>query len=278
MLKESFAKWLDDHAQRLSASLAYYTVFSLAPLLIVMVGLAGLFLGQAAVKGEIQNQIAAQVGPGAATMIGNILRHTAGKGSNLFATIGGFALSVWGASGVFVELRDALNVIWQCQPARASGIAGFLKSYILPFLMVLGIGILLLASFVLSWALSVARSFMTIELPLPAWAFQVFQFLVFTGIFTLLFAVLYVVLPGRRIEWAHALRGGFVTAVLFTIGKTLVAIYLGSSTMVSSYGAAASLVLFLFWVYYSAQIFFFGAEYTYVYARRHEPQVRRSGG
>jgi membrane protein len=123
MLKESFAKWLDDHAQRLSASLAYYTVFSLAPLLIVMVGLAGLFLGQAAVKGEIQNQIAAQVGPGAATMIGNILRHTAGKGSNLFATIGGFALSVWGASGVFVELRDALNVIWQCQPARNRGIS-----------------------------------------------------------------------------------------------------------------------------------------------------------
>jgi membrane protein len=278
VLKESFLKWLGDNAQRLSASLAYYTVFSLAPLLIVMVGLAGLFLGQAAVKGEIQDQIASQIGPGAAAMIGNILKHAAGKGPDLFATIGGFALSVWGASGVFTELRDALNVICGCQPQAASGITGFLKSKVLPFLMVLGVGVLLLASFVLSWALSVARSFLTVELPLPIWVFQLFQFLVFTGIFTLLFAVMYVVLPARKIRWGHALRGGFVTAVLFTIGKTLVAIYLGSSTMVSSYGAAASLVLFLFWVYYSAQIFFFGAEYTYVYARRHEPKVRRSGG
>jgi membrane protein len=278
MLKESFSKWLDDNAQRLSASLAYYTVFSLAPLLIVLVGLAGLLFGEAAAKGQIQSEIAKQAGTGAAGMIGSVLQHTGGTGSNLLATIGGFAISIWGASGVFTELRDALNVICRCQPRQEGGVVGFAKSKVLPFLMVLGVGVLLLASFVLSWALAVARSFLLVDLPLPEWVFQVFQFLVFLAIFTALFAVMYVVLPARKIKWEHALRGGFVTAVLFTIGKTLVAIYLGSSTMVSSYGAAASMVLFLFWVYYSAQIFFFGAEYTYVYARRHEPKVRRSGG
>jgi len=278
ILKESVSKWLQDNAQRLSASLAYYTVFSLSPLLIVLVGLAGLFFGESAVKGQIQDQIASQLGPGAAAMIGSILRHTSGKGSNLVATIGGFALSIWGASGVFTELRDALNLIWQCQPQEASGIMGFLKSRVLPFLMILGVGALLVASFVLSWALAAARTFLTVELPLPGWAFQVFQFLVFTAIFTFVFAAMYVLLPSRKIRWGHALRGAFVTAILFTIGKTLVAIYLGSGTVVSAYGAAASLVLFLFWVYYSAQIFFLGAEYTYVYAQRHEPKVRRSGG
>jgi membrane protein len=278
VLKESFSKWLEDNAQRLSASLAYYTVFSLAPLLIVMVGLAGLFFGEAAVKGQIQEQIVNQVGPGAAGMIGSVLKHTGGTSSNLLATVGGLAISIWGASGVFAELRDALNVICRCQPRQEGGIVGFAKSKVLPFLMILGVGVLLLASFVLSWALAAARSFLLVQLPLPEWVSQISQFLVFLAIFTALFAVMYAVLPARKIKWEYAFRGGFVTALLFTIGKTLVAIYLGSSTMVSSYGAAASFVLFLFWVYYSAQIFFFGAEYTYVYARRHERPVERSGG
>lgn len=277
--KESFSEWLNDNVPRLAASLTYYTLFSLAPLLIVIVGIAGLVLGPAAAKGQLQTQLQGQLGGTGAGLIQSILSHASSRGSNIFATVGGFAILFYGASSVFVELHDALNKIWDVPPKPTSGIKGFLASRILPFLMIVGIGLLLLVSFALSWALALAGNFVSGVLPLPSWAFQIFQFIVSTAVITVLFAIIYVMVPDRSIPWSDVWTGAAVTALLFTIGKTLLGVYLGYTSMGSAYGAAASVVVLLFWIYWSAQIFFLGAEFTEVYSRRAgSRKVRRAGG
>ncbi len=279
VVKESFGEWENDNVPRLSAALSYYTLFSLAPLLIVIVGIAGLVLGQSAAKGQLQSQLQGQLGGTGSNLIQSILQHASSPGSNIAATVIGFAVLFYGATTVFVELRGALNQVWDVPPRQSGGIAGLVKERILPFFMILGIGLLLLVSIALSWGVALAGNFVQSALPLPAWALQIFQFIVSTAVITVLFAVLYVAVPDKKIPWSDVWVGAGFTALLFTIGKTLLAAYLGYTSMGSAYGAAASAVLFLFWIYWSAQIFFFGAEFTEVYSRRlGSRRARRAGG
>jgi membrane protein len=216
------------------------------------------------------------VGEVGAKLVQGILQRAADPKSSVAATLIGFGVLLYAASTVFVVLRSALNQVWGVPERPAGGVLGFVTSRLLPFGMILGAGLLLLASFVLSWGLSLAGNLVGELLPLPAWVFQIFQFLVSLAVVTVLFAIIYVVVPDKRIHWSDVWVGAAFTALLFTIGKTLLGLYLGYSSVGSAYGAAASLVLFLYWVYWSAQMFFFGAEFTEVYSRREgSRRVRR---
>ncbi len=280
LLKESASEWKEDKAPRLSAALAYYTVFSIAPLLIIVLSVMSLFwAGQdGGARAELMSQVSGTVGPEGADAIRSMLDNANQPGSNsgIIGTIVGIVLLLFGATGVFVQLQDALNDVWEVQKKASYGFKGLIMSRVLSFGMILTIGFLLLVSLVLSVVVSQLTSFISDLGGFGEFLAQIVDFAVSVGVFTLLFAAIYKVLPDAEIEWGDVWTGAFITAILFAIGKIAIGIYLGTSSTASSYGAAGSLVVLLLWIYYSSMILFFGAEITQVYARFHGSGIQPS--
>ncbi|MCC6418678.1 MAG: YihY/virulence factor BrkB family protein [Gemmataceae bacterium] len=266
VLKQTASEWSNDNAPRLGASLAFYTMLSLAPLLVVVVASAGMAFGEEAARGELVNQIESMIGPEGASAVQTMLANAYQPTVGIWATSISVVVLLVGATGVFVELKDSLNIIWDVPPRQTSGVWNMIKSRLLSFAMVLGIGFLLLISLVLSAVLAAVSNFFGGAGPAGLW--RALELVVSFGVLTLLFAMIYKFLPDVQITWGDVWVGAALTAALFTLGKYLIGLYLGSSSFDSTYGAAGSLAVFLIWVYYSAQIVFFGAELTEVYANR----------
>ena len=270
LLKLTYQEWKEDKASRLAAALAYYTIFSLAPLLIIVIAIAGFFWQKSAVQSQVMSQIQGLVGAQGATFVSNLLTSAGNPSRGIFATIIGVITLILGALGAFNELQDALNTIWNVKAEETKGFVQSIKKTVfnklLSFAMILGIGFLLLVSLVVSAGLSAVQTFLGNILPFSEFISQLINLVISIGVITVLFALIYKFLPDAEIAWRDVWLGAFVTAILFSIGKTLIGLYLGSRAIGSSFGAAGSLVLLLVWIYYSAQILFFGAEFTQVYA------------
>jgi membrane protein len=269
LLKESFNEYNKDNVPRLGAAMAYYTIFSLAPLLIIAIGIAGLVFGQEAARGEIIEQLQDLVGPTGAKAIEAMIANASKPSSGTIATIIGIVTLFIGASGAFGELQSALNTIWDAPARPDSGIIAMLKVRFLSMLMVIGTGFLLLVSLVLSAGLAAVGSYVSHLLPLPEAVLHLIGFFISFGMITVLFASIYKVLPDVPIAWKDVWIGAVLTAFLFELGKSLIGLYIGKANFASAYGAAGSLVVVLVWVYYSTQILLFGAEFTEVYAKAH---------
>lgn len=262
LCQEAGRKFSQHQCTQLAAALAYYSIFSLAPLLIILLGLVGLIWGGEATRGELQEKIGDLVGAKAAESIQAMIAQSSKPSSNVWASIIGGVTLLFGASGVFGQLKVSLNRIWEAAPAAGGGIMAFLKERFLSFAMILVIGFLLLISLALSAALAVLSGFLENQLHLPVLALQGVSFLLSFGVVTLLFALIFKILPDARVEWRTAVAGAAITALFFTIGKTALGYYLGREGVASTYGAAGSFVVMLMWIYYSAVILFIGAEFT----------------
>jgi membrane protein len=275
LVKESFKEWQDDEALQLGAALAYYTIFSIAPLLLIVIAVAGFVWGREAVQGQIVGQIDQLVGRDGALMIQEMIAKAAmqGKDSGVLATVLAAVTALFGATGVFAQLQSSLNHIWNVEAKPGRGVMGFIKTRVASFGMILGIGFLLLVSLVVSAGLAAVNTYMTGLMPGAEVLFTILSFVVSFALVTLLFAMIYRFLPDVKIAWRDVWVGAAITSLLFTIGKTLIGLYLGHGSAASVFGAAGSLVIVLLWIYYSTQILFFGAELTQVYARRYGSQI-----
>jgi len=278
LLKDSVKAWSDDKASRLAAALSYYTVFSIAPLLVIVIAVAGLVLGEEAVRGQIVSQIGDTVGPETAEFIQTLIANASEPSSGIIATVVGVVTLLLGASGVFGQLQGALDTIWRVEPAPGRGILGTIQDRFLGLAMVLGIGFLLMVALVASTAISVASTFIGERLPVPAGWLSVLDFVLSFAVITVLFAFIFKFLPRVTIAWRDVWLGAAVTSALFNVGKLLIGWYLGTSGAGSAFGAAGSLIVLLLWVYYSAQIFLLGAEFTRVYANRYGSHLRPEEG
>jgi membrane protein len=269
MLKQAGVDWVEDNALRLSAAMAYYSIFSIAPLLVIAIAIAGFALGPEASQGLLQQQLQGLVGAKSAAAVQDMVQSASKPSSSWTAGIVGVVTLLLGASGVVGQLKDALNTIWEVESKPGQGIMGFIRQRLLSFAFVLVIGFLLLVSLLLTTALSGASKFIGNALPMSEAILGVFTFVISFAVITLLFACIYKFLPDAKVEWRHVWIGAAVTSLLFEIGKWLLAMYLGRESTASPYGAAASVVLLLLWVYYASLILFYGAEFTQVYARAH---------
>lgn len=269
----------------MGASLAYYTIFSLAPLILIFVSIAGIVFGPQAVRGEIYWQIRAVAGYQGAAFVQELLKGaTTHHTSGILATILGFVMLLVGASGVFVELRDDLNYIWEVPPSQESLLRGMLRYRLFSFGVVIGSGLLSTASLAFSIAVQAVEKHALGYVMIPAFLLESANFgVTFLGT-TFLFGLIYAILPERRVPWTDVAIGSIATSALFAAGKFIVALYLGRAGVGSLYGAAGSLVVLLVWVYYSSQIFLFGAEFTHVYSQCHgalkkeRAEAKRSAG
>jgi membrane protein len=274
---DTLDEWYKHKAPRLGASLAFYTLLSLAPLLVVVVAVAGAVYGEQAARGQIVAQFSDLMGRTGATAIEEVLKQARQPAVGVLATVAGLITLFFGATGVVAELRDTLNTIFEIPAPEVSGLRSvmlFVRERFFSFAMVLGVGFLLLVSLAINAGLAMMGTWFTGWL--PALLMQIVSTLVSWLIITALFAGIYKVLPDVTMEWRDVILGAAVTSFLFNLGKFGIGLYLGSSTIASAYGAAGSLVILLIWVYYSAQIFFLGAEFTQVFANRYgsQPTVR----
>jgi len=281
LVRQTYKEWKSDHASQLAAALAYYTVFSLAPLLVIAMAVAGFFWEQSAVEEQVLTQIRGLVGADGADFIADLIRNASNPAEGFLATIFGIVTLLVGALGVFIELQNALNIIWNVQERKTKGFLDTIKEIaidrFLSFAMILVIGFLLLVSLLLSAILTAAQQMFTNVFAAPEFVLEIINFIVSIGAITLLFALIYKFLPDVEISWGDVWMGAFVTSILFTLGKTAIGIYLGNSVITSSFGAAGALVVILVWIYYSAQILFFGAEFTQVYAKTYGTKIRTEG-
>jgi membrane protein len=241
----------------------------MAPLLVVALGIAGLVFGQEAARGEIFGPLQSLLGPKSADAVQSAVAAAAIKSSGIVATVAGIITLLIGASAVFGELQDALNTIWKAKPPDSAGIWNLVKVRLLSMAMVAVIGFLLLVSLVLSTILNAMGAYLDGVLPLPAIAIEAMNFAVSFAVVTVLFASIFKVLPDIKIAWSDVWIGAAFTAALFTVGKSLIGIYIGRMALDSTYGAAGSLLVVLVWVYYSSLILYLGAEFTHVYACKH---------
>ena len=281
LVKQAAESWSDDYAPSMGAALAYYTMFSVAPLLLIVVSVAGLVFGEDAARGQIYGQLHSLMGEPGASAVQALLQSVRKPTEGVIGTVIGFAILLVGATSVFGELQDALDRIWRA-PARSktSGLWSLVRARLLSFGMILGLGFLLMVSLVLSAALSALGNWWA---PLfGGWEVlaQVVNFVLSFALVTAIFAMIYKIMPRVHVRWHDVWIGSAVTAMLFTIGKLLIGLYIGKSSVTSGFGAAGSLAVVLVWVYYSAQIFLMGAEFTWVYAhtfgsRRNEPRPGR---
>jgi membrane protein len=274
LVKDTAGEWSQDQAPRLGAALAYYATFSLAPLLIIAVAISGLVFGHEAAAGQIVEQIQDLVGQDAATTIQTMIEKSNQPATGIIASVIGIIALLFGASGVFGELQQSLNAIWDIEPKPKRGLWAAVKDRFFSFSMVLGTGFLLLVSLVISAALTAIGNIVMGMMPGWQVVTQIINFMISFGVITILFALIFKYVPDAEIAWADVWIGAAVTALLFTIGKALISLYIGYSSLSSTYGAAASLAVILLWVYYSAQILFFGAEFTQVYANTYGSRIR----
>jgi membrane protein len=268
MGKEALAAWVDDYAPSMGAALAYYTLFSFAPLLLIAVSIAGLVFGPDAARGEIFAQLRDMIGDEGAAAAQSLLQSVNKPAHGMVGTLVGLATLVIGAASVFGELQDSLDRIWRAPPRRGgSGLWTLVRVRLLSFGMILGIGFLLIVSLIASAAIAAfgkryANAF-------GGWAIlaEALNFAISLVVITVLFAMIYKILPRVYIGWRDVWTGAAVTALLFVLGKSLIGLYLGHSGVASGFGAAGSLIVMIVWTYYSAQVFLLGAEFTHVYAR-----------
>ncbi len=267
LIKTAAQSWSDDYAPSMGAALSYYTLFSIAPLLLIVISIAGLVFGQDAARGEIFGQLNGFMGSEAAAAIQGLLESVNKPAQGAIATIVGFVLVLIGATTVFGELQDAMDRIWRA-PARhkTSGIWGLLRARLLSFGMILSVGFLLMVSLVMEAMLSALSRWWSPLLNGWETMAQIINTLASFGLTMLAFAMIYKIMPRVKIDWRDVWIGAGVTALLFTVGKFLIGFYIGRSGVGSGFGAASSIVIVLIWVYYSAQIFLVGAEFTWVYA------------
>lgn len=276
LFKASVSNWMDDYAPSMGAALAYYTVFSIAPLLVITVAVAALVFGQEAAQGEILAQLRALVGPDGADAIQTMLEAAQKPKSGVIAGTLSILMLLVGATSVFGELESALNRMWKAPAAETSGLRHLLRTRLLSFGLVLSVGFLLLVSLVVSAALAALGKYW------GTWVGGAETFLLGANfvasllVFTVLFALMYKLLPRVSIAWRDVWIGAAVTAVLFGIGKLLLGVYIGKAGFSSTYGAAGAVLILLIWVYYSAQIFLLGAEFTRAYAEQHGSCSKRA--
>ena len=296
-IRRTFSAWQDDYAPSMGAAIAYYTVFSLAPLLLLVIAVAGLIFGREAVQGEIVNQVIGLVGKEGAVAIEGLLKSASEPAKSAIATGVSIVLLIFGATTVFAEIQNALDRIWHVPEARKpSGIVDLFRTRLLSFGLVLGLGFLLLVSLVISAAVAAVGSWWGNYFVGWETVLQLVNLGVSLTLSTVLFGMIYKLMPRARIAWRDVWVGAAVTAVLFELGKVCIGLYLGKSGVASGFGAAGSLAVLLIWVYYSAQIFLLGAEFTRLYSGKHsidaiaqepagterkehrEPKARRSRG
>lgn len=277
LIKNTFQAWNEDEPFRQSAIIAYYSIFALPGLLLIVVTIAGAFFGEEAVKGEISNQVGSMIGNQTAKDVEKLLANTQESGSTTIATIIGIATLIFGATGVFFQLQQSLNEMWGVKARAEKQFAKLIKDRVSSFGMILVIGFLLLISLLLSAGVTALSKWMTSMLPdYLVIVFRILDFLLSFGIVTLLFAMIYKVLPDVEIRWTDVWIGAIVTSFLFVLGKTALSLYFTYSDPASTYGAAGSFILILLWVSYSSLILFFGAEFTYIYAIKYGSGIRPS--
>jgi membrane protein len=273
LIRETVSQWSRDDAPRLAAALAYYAVLATAPLLVISISVADLVFGQQAVNGQLAWEIQNFVGGDAARAIQATILGSHQAAAGAIATFLSIATLIVGASSVIVELHDALNLIWNVKPSQKSSwrddIFRFLKERFFSSLIIIGAGSLLLISLLLSASIAAVATFFRSLLPASEWMLHSAEFVASFVVVTLLFAAVYKLIPDVRLKWRDVAIGASVTSLLFTIGKQLIALYLVRLGFESTYGAAWAVVLLFVWIYYSAQLFFLGAEFTKVYARRY---------
>jgi len=268
VLKQTVRDWSEDKAPRLGAALAYYTVFSIAPLIVIVLAIAGLWFDKQAAQDQIFGQIGSLIGESGAKAISGLLQAADKPREGIVASVLAVVTLIFGATGVFVQLQDALNTIWEVKPKPGRGIMGFIRQRILSLAMVFGIGFLLLVSLVMSAVLAAAGKWFAGAMPGGEAVWQTLNFIISFVVIAAMFTLMFKYLPDVKIAWKDVWLGGALTALLFVVGKFALGFYLGRSSVSSAYGAAGSLVIVLLWVYYSAQILFLGAEFTQVYADR----------
>lgn len=271
---ETFKEWNKDNASRLAAALAYYTIISLPALVILIIAFAGMVLGEEAARGQVVLQLQSLLGREGAKSVEEMIA-IAGKAESksLQASIVGFGVLIFGATAVVVQLQDALNTIWDVTAKPGNFIKSFLFNRILSFGMILSVGFLLLVSLTLSAALALLSKSVGTIAPHMELIWRIIDTLVSLALISGLFAVMFKYLPDAKIAWGDVVVGAILTSLLFNFGKFLIGLYLGNSQIGTTYGVAGSLVILLIWVYYSAQIFFLGAEFTQVYAKSHGSRI-----
>lgn len=277
-IKDTVRDWLDDNAARLAAALAYYALLSLAPLIVIAIAVVGFFVGADAARGRVAGELGAIVGAEAAQGIQAVAANAQSPAAGVVSTTVGVVTLFVGASGVFGELQSSLNTVWEVAPKPGRGLLGQLRDRFLSFTMVLGVAFLLLVSLLVSSLLSALGSVMAGALPGGEVLWQVANFTFSLGVVTLLFALIFKVIPDAKVQWRDVWLGAAFTAVLFTFGKFLLGLYLGKAAVGSAYGAAGSIIALVVWVYYAAQILLIGAEFTQVQARRRGRDIRPSAG
>jgi membrane protein len=273
IVKQAIGEWYADNTFQIGAALAYYTVFSLTPLLLITIAVGALFFGEGVIRGQIAEQIEDTAGTQVAGAVDDMLKNTVDAQNSKLATIVGFVVLFFSSAAVFTQLQHALNTVWGVKARDDVGWLDAIKARFWSFTVVLVVGLLLLSSVVIDTTLARLSTYLTPEaeemrdIGLCTW--RTVNWIVSFALITLLFAIMYKLLPDVKLRWRDVWVGAAVTAVLFTIGKYLIGLYLAHSVTVSAYGAAASLVVILLWVFYSSQIFLFGAEFTKVYADKY---------
>jgi membrane protein len=268
LLKTTGKAWVKDKAARLGAALSYYTIFALPPLFVIVIFLASMLLDEHAVRSGLLEQVGGLIGKKGADAIESTLNASSPHAAGLFASGAAIVTLILTATGLFIELQDALNSIWRVEAVPGRGAWGFIQNRLLSFAMIVVIGFLLLVSLVVSAALAAVGKYFSSLVPGLNVLWSIVNLVVSLGVITVLFAMIFKVLPDVKIAWRDVWIGAALTSILFTLGKTLLGLYLGKNSAVTAYGAAGSLVLLLLWVYYSSQILFFGAEFTRVFANR----------
>ncbi len=271
LLKETIDEWQRDRVDQMAAALAYYTLFSIAPLLVIAVAVAGAVFGEEAARGEIVAQIQGLLGKAGAEVVQTALANTQNPqaGNGIVASIISTLALFFGASGVFIQLQDSLNAVWNVEPSPQAGVKAVVRKRIFSFAMVITIGFILMVSLVVSALLAGISTFTDRLFPSLEIFWKFFNVAISLGVFTVLFALIYKYLPDINIAWKDVLVGALFTSILFSIGKELLGLYLGNGSFGSTYGAAGSVVTVLAWIYYSVQIMLFGAEFTQVYTRKY---------
>jgi len=274
LFTQSFKGFIDDNALKLSAALSYYTIFSLPPLLIIIISLSGIFFGDEAVRGQIFGQISGLVGSDAAIQIQEIIKNVKLSNSNTYAAVFGITVLLIGASGVFAEIQDSINYIWGIEAKPKRGMIKYLYNRLMSFSMIGSVGFLLLVGLIVNSLVDILSTRLAVIFPQDTvFLFYVVNTLLVFGIITLLFTIIFKTLPDGKIALIDCILGASFTAFLFMIGKFAIGYYLGSYNVASIYGAAGSLIIILIWVYYSAIILYFGAEFTKVFAYTHGQKI-----
>jgi membrane protein len=273
MAKDTVNGFMEDNCLSRGAAIAYFTIFSLAPILVVVIAIAGFVFGEDAARGVIFTKLQVMMGSDAAGLVQSMIQSAANKRSGIIATVFSIVMLLVTASGVFGELQSSLNAIWKADGAQHSTVKRLIKARAQSLGLVATLGFLLLVTLAISAALTAAWHRVDQVVPGASSLLRYVNVALSFAITTVLFGAVYKVLPDKKLQWRDVLMGSLFTALLYTVGKTAIALYVGSSHVASSYGAASALVVLLLWVYYSAQIFLLGAEFTKVYAHRHGSQV-----